>query len=233
MAVYTGLVESPARQQPGGQRSGRLSVRGVGADAIDGSARRATRLQATSARQIGKPSTGPGDPGGRHHRGLQCVRTSLAGPAHQAFRLAPSLVVSARYSRHGGVGGNCMTISTTASRSAKDTAAESLRPSPTPITPPSRHPGRRDTVWSGGGRRSQAGLLSAHRRRTRQLSDHGAPPRRRANPICRAPTSCCALAAGQRPDQFHHLRIGNYRAATQVAGERADDATPAFDKRRS
>ena len=102
-----------ADQQPGRQ-PGRLvvPVGGIGADAIDDPARRATALSGdVRAGGLGNHRIhsfpGSGDPGRRHHGGLRRVLASLAGPAHQAPDQSRAGRGRARYSRHGGVGRNC------------------------------------------------------------------------------------------------------------------------------
>lgn len=90
LAVYTGLVEIARANNRAGNPVGSSylsEASGLMQSTILPDAQRL--YQATSAR-VDRETTAstqipaPVIPGGRHHRGLRCVRTSLAGPAHQA-----------------------------------------------------------------------------------------------------------------------------------------------------
>ncbi len=89
LAVYTGLVEIARANNRAGNPVGSSYLSEASGLMQSTILRRATALPGDistgrSGNHRVDPDPGPGDPGGRHHRGLRCVRTSLAGPAHQA-----------------------------------------------------------------------------------------------------------------------------------------------------
>lgn len=149
-------------------------------------------------------------------------------------RINPGLVV-------GGLGilvmvvwvGTALTISTTASRSAKDTAAESLKTvTNLAITAQQARADETLSLIRRGDEevRKQAfyqRIDTMHRELTEYMSRHDAvdkPDLQGADQLL--------VRWKQANDRINaYISVGNYRAATQVAlGKGEDDSTPAFDK---
>ncbi|CAM4152532.1 hypothetical protein MB901379_00602 [Mycobacterium basiliense] len=153
---------------------------------------------------------------------------------HTRRRINPGLVV-------GGLGilvmvvwvGTALTISTAASRIAKDTAAESLK-TVTNLAITAQQ-ARADETLSLIRRGDQEVRKQSFYQRIegmhRQLDEYMARPDAVDKPDLQGAEQLL-VRWQQANDRINsYISVGNYRAATQVAlGEGEDDSTPAFDK---